>query len=171
MVKPSGRDGVSAGFRLEQHLDKPEGLAGFVEAPGRFSRDLGAVFRDFQQLHLPLGVCLLLGHVQGQHRIPVGIGNGGIAADNHCVEEMAPSGVIRVAGPAGGKGRLCLGRDTIEPDGQNLLIFYGKVADAVVKVVARCEDVVFHGSEGFLGHIGSGELTGGFSLPIRVYAP
>jgi hypothetical protein len=47
LVEAAGRDAVSARFNLQEHLDKPERLAGLIERARTLSRNTGAVFTDF----------------------------------------------------------------------------------------------------------------------------
>ena len=76
---------MSAGFKLQQLLHEPEGLAGFLKA---FGRKLGNPFTGFcDELKLgpSLTVRLLFRLTPGKLRISLRIADDSVAGDNDCL--------------------------------------------------------------------------------------
>ena len=169
LVKSSGRDRMSAGLDLQQHLYKPKGLARLAEAFRTVLGNATARRRNVKQLALSrkrnLGLC----HGLSQRRIASCISDGCLTAHDHRTKEVTLLGVMTVARRQSGQRILGFLDDAAVANRQDLLVVGGQVTDSVVKVIAGRENVVRHGKLGLIGHIGGRQLACGSSLPILIH--
>ena len=159
---------MPTGLQLNQLLHKPEALAGFVERGSPVFRHPGAVGRYLQQLllpgRIPAGRPLFL----RQFRIPAGIPDHGLTAQDGRLQKLALGTVVRIPRIALVQFRLHLLNQSPVANGQDLVILHGHMPHAVIKIIARSENIVLHGLLRLLGHEGGGQFTGGFPFPVGV---
>lgn len=166
LVEPSGRDRMPGGFRLEEHLYEPEGLARLVEGGRGLFGHPRADLRNARELGTPRRVGLPPGQLAREDGIAPAVFARGLAAENDRLKEADAGGVVGVAEAAFRELSRRAVADAREADLQNLLVFDGEVPDAVVEVVAGGENVVLHGGERLGGHVGGGQLAGRPALPV-----
>ena len=168
LVKTSRRNGVTGRLCLQKHLYEPEGLAGFIKALCRFCRYTLAVGCDHKKLLLShrilAGSCLF----SGQDRITAGIVDRCFTADDHCFQESGTFCIICFACGMSGQFLFCFSHDPFITKLQHFPVFYGKVTDSIIEIVAGCENVMLHGKKRFLCHKGSRQITGRLSFPVFV---
>ena len=160
---------MTTGLSLQKLLYKPEGLAGLIEALGRLGRNLCTVLCNLQQLTLSGRVGALFGFFEGQQGITLSVQNSSVTADLDSLKESGAFLVIRIGAVDRIESSLGFCLDTFKTDGQYLFILYSEMTDTVVEVVARCEDIVLHGKQGFVCHVRGSQITGGLAFPVFVY--
>ena len=94
--------------------------------------------------------------------------NGSITADHNCFQKSRLLLIITI-----GQAQLChLGFRfrlyTGKSNFQDFAILHRNMAYAVIKIIARCENVMFHSKQCLRLHIGGGQLTCCLSLPICI---
>jgi len=94
--------------------------------------------------------------------------NGSLTADDHSLEESGTLRIISLAHGMGSQLGFCLSHDSFVTDLQHFPVFHGEVTDAVIEVVARCENVMLHGEKCLICHKGGSEIACGFALPVFV---
>ena len=87
---------MSAGLDLQQLLDEPEGLAGFIEIAGAIARDTCAVLSDDLKLLAADGVFFLGGFFPGKCGIALSVDAGGLTGQNYGLQEMRTAGIVSV---------------------------------------------------------------------------
>ena len=140
---------MSARFDLQKHLNKPEGLAGFVEIARTRFRNTGAVCGDDQKLVAALAVGLFFGKRKGKRCIARGVKLGSFTAFDDRVQKLRALDVI---GHFEGKDLLCLLSlfdNAVKAALENPIVMHRHMSDSVVKIVAGGEHIVLDRGVGF----------------------
>ena len=166
LVKTSRRNRMTAGLCLQKLLYKPERLAGFVKALGRFGWYAGAVFSNLKKLALSYRIGTFFGFLKSQQSVALRVQHCGIAADLNSFQEGRTLLIIGISAVDRIKSGLRFGLDSLKTDSQHFFVFNGKMTDTIVEIVARSEDIVLHGQQCVIGHICCSQLTGSFALPV-----
>ena len=169
LVKTTGRDRVTAGFHLQKHLDKPEGLTSLVEVSRAEFGNAFAVESNATKLSLSFEILTTVRHCVRKLCVALRVGDDRLTADDNGVEEMMALCVIAVAEIQLRESRLRFLDDTAVAHAQYLSVINGNVSDAVVEIVARRKNIVRDRGERLGSHIGGRKITCGLALPIFMH--
>ncbi|GFI37781.1 hypothetical protein IMSAGC015_01969 [Lachnospiraceae bacterium] len=162
---------MTAGFNLKELLHKPEGLTCLIEARRSLCRNTAAVLCDLKEFCLSLCITALSGLLLCKLCVPAGICDCRLAADDHCLQKMGTFHIIPVSHAAFCKLCLRFFYDSFVTHFQHLFILDGHMAYAIIKVIARCKNIVVDRPDRLRRHIGRRKLACSLTFPVLMDLP